>query len=202
MNANQTEQLKLHILSTDTGYKAAQAIKLLTGLQPFDVNSCNTQLRDRKISLEDQEYWKELALVYGQSDKQQNFWETLAPSELNIEKNDLSIWETLENLLEEISIKKFHDPQFTEELNKIKSWTNLAHVFPLPNGITKNESIEFLREYTKSHFVKNGQVATYVLLWNYERSYAYIQVSFKVINEEDKSLTNLLFQNVLDTAAR
>lgn len=93
-------------------------------------------MEDNKISIENQEYWKEFALIYRQTDKQQNFWETLAPKELNIEKNDLSIWKTLENSLEGISIKKFHDPQFTEELNESKIRTNLAHVFPLPNEIT------------------------------------------------------------------
>lgn len=107
-------------------------------------------------------------------------WETMAPMGSGIEKNDLSIWNKLENFEDAYARQRFHSPA---TLEKYLSCARTAQTYEtsLPKELTQDQNVELVREIIRERFVSKGLVATYAINWNEGNPHVHITVSTRTV---------------------
>ncbi len=92
------------------------------------------------------------------------FWETLGPDGSNIKKDDLSIWNKVEDAEDKILAKRYKDPEIrAQKINEaVPAYSD--HL-ALPKELSKEQNIELAREFIQRRYVDKGLIATYSIHW-------------------------------------
>jgi len=108
------------------------------------------------------------------------FWETLSPEGSGIAKDDLSIWNKIENFEDDYAVRAYKNLTSRE---KYKNSARIAHIyrFALPKELTHQQHIDLVRGIVKDRFINTGLVATFAVLSKKDNPLAHIQVSHRAI---------------------
>lgn len=152
--------LSINHISRSSGRSAVRSIASITGTCLVDERT-KTTIDKTKLSAN-------------------TFWETLSLEGSEIAKDDLSIWNKIENFEDDYAAKRYKN---LETQAKYKNTARIAHTyrFALPKELTREQHIDLIREIVKDRFISIGLVATFAVLSKKGNPLAYIQVSHRAI---------------------
>ncbi len=103
-------------------------------------------------------------------------WETLSPEGSGIDKKNLSIWNKVDLIEDQILTKRYKDSDLRiQKINTAR--TAYDDEFSLPKELTREQNTDLVRDYINTKFISKDLVATYAIHWEEGNPHVHIVYS-------------------------